>query len=148
MFPDLQCCLLACHRWRGATRQEAEVLVGDITTTTLQRYQVPFKVLIRHGVRTGVLPTRITAAQLADIPIFRWDALVKAFAVTCRSNARQAYAALLLFPALHHLHFEQSLEQLKRFWNIPNPKNSSFYDCRVLIKTLMSTDLTVSEEAL
>ena len=42
---------------------------------TLQSYQVPFKLLIRHGVQTGVLPTRITLAQLADKPIFRWAAL-------------------------------------------------------------------------
>ena len=125
--------------------------MSDIAPSTLQRYQVPFKLLICHGVRTGVLPACITPAKLADIPIFRWAALIKAFAVLApnrRSYARQAYAALLLFPTLHHLRFEQSLRQLKRFWNVSTPRYSSFYDCRVLIKTLMSTDFTVSEEAL
>ena len=92
--------------------------MSGVAPTTLQSYQVPFKLLIRHGVRTGVLPTRITPAQFADIPIFRWAALIKAFAVLAtnrRSYARQAYAALLLFPSLHLLRFEQSLRQLKRF---------------------------------
>ena len=125
--------------------------MSGVAPTTLQSYQVPFKLLIRHGVRTGVLPTRITPAQFADIPIFRWAALIKAFAVLAtnrRSYARQAYAALLLFPSLQLLRFEQSLRQLKRFWNVSTPRYSSFYNCRVLIKTVMSTDFTVSEEAL
>ena len=84
---------------------------------------------------------------MADIPIFRWAALIRAFALTCRSKARQAYAALLLFPSLHHLRFEQSLKTLEKFWNISLPEYSSFYDCRVLLTTLMATDSTVSEEA-
>ena len=125
--------------------------MSGIAPTTLQSYQAAFKLIIRHGVRTGVLPARLTVAQFADIPIFRWAALIKAFAVqptNRRSYARQAYSALLLFPSLHLLRFEQSLRQLKRFWNVSTPRYSSFYDCRVLIKTLMSTDFTVSEEAL
>ena len=53
---------------------------------------MPFKLLIRHGVRTGVPPMRITPAQFADIHIFRLAALIKAFAVLAtnrRSYARQ-----------------------------------------------------------
>ena len=147
-FLGLWRCLLACHRYCGATRQEAEVLVVDVADTTLKRYQRPFKLLIRHGIRTGVPPTRLTPAELSEVPIFRWAALVKAFALTCQSNARQAYAALLLFPSFHHLRFEQSLKTLKKFWNISLPKYSSFYDFRVLLMMLVATDFTVSEEAL
>ena len=40
------------------------------------------------------------------------------------------------------------MKTLKKFWNISLPKYSSFYDCRVLPTTLMSTDFTKSEEAL
>ena len=90
--------------------------------------------------------TRITPAQFTNIPIFRWAALIKALAVLAtnrHSYARQAYAALLLLPSLHLLRFEQLLRQLKRFWNVSTPRYSAFYDCRVLIKTLMSTDFTV-----
>ena len=125
--------------------------MSGIAPTTLQSYQAAFKLFIRHGCRTGVLPARLTVAQFAEIPIFRWAALIKSFSIlpaNRRSYARQAYSALLLFPSLHLLRFEQSLKQLKRFWNVSTPRYSSFYDCRVLIKTLMSTDFTVSEEAL
>ena len=114
--------------------------MGDVADTALQRYQQPFKFLIRHSVRTGVPPTRLTPPELPEVPIFRWAALVKAFAFTCCSNACQACAALLLLPFLHHLRFEQHLKTLKKFWNISLPKYSSFYDCRVLLTTLMATD--------
>ena len=82
-FPDLRDCLRACHRYRGASSQEAEVLVEDIAETTLKRYQLQFKCLIRHGVRTGVIPNRVTPTGLSEVPIWRWLALVKAFTLTC-----------------------------------------------------------------
>ena len=74
--------------------------------------------------------------------------MVKSSALTSRSQPSQAYAALLLFPALHQLRFEPSLKVLKKIWNIAVPKYCSFYECRILPKTLMTTDTAVSEEAL
>ena len=41
-----------------------------------------------------------------------------------------------------------TLTVLERTWNTSVPKYCSFYDCCVLLKTLMTTDFTVSKEAL
>ena len=46
-LPDLRDCLRACHRYCGASSQEAEVLVGYIADSTLKRYRLPFKCLIQ-----------------------------------------------------------------------------------------------------
>ena len=123
-------------------------MTSDISEETLKRYQQPYKKFIRFGVRSGVLPSQLTPAELFSIPLWRWAALIKAFAADNRSHARHAYAALLLFPTLHQLRFEPSLKSIKKLWNVSVPKYSSFYDCRLLLATLMSTDFTVSEETL
>ena len=71
----------------------------------------------------------------------------KGFALTWRSQVRQAYAALPLFLTLHKVWFEPSLGSLTKIWGISAPKYCSFYDGLILPKTLKTTDLTVSEEA-
>ena len=123
-------------------------MTNDISDETLKRYQQPYKKFNRFGVRSGVLPSRLTPAELFSIPLWRWAALIKAFATNNKTHARHAYAALLLFPTMHQLRFEPSLKSIKKLWNASVPKYSSFYDCRLLLSTLMSTDFSVSEEML
>ena len=40
------------------------------------------------------------------------------------------------------------MKTLQKFWNISLPKYSTFYDCRVLLSTLMTTDLPGPKQAL
>ena len=65
-------------------------------------------------------------------------------AVSC-SQARSAYAALLMIPGLEQLKFSPLLRKLKQSWNTSQPKYPIFWDMGSVLKKLASSPLDFSD---
>ena len=64
------------------------------------------------------------------------------------SQARHAYAAMLLIPGFEQLRFSPLLQQVKRLWNSSQPKYATFWDAMPLVQRLSEQPLGTSLESI
>ena len=57
------------------------------------------------------------------------------------SQARHAYASLILIPGLGQLAFNPLLRQVKKQWNTSSPRYASFYNAQHPVQTLAKQPL-------
>ena len=123
------------------------MLISDLNTATLSRYHAGFKTLVRLGVWTGSIPARLEPSVFLATPLWRLATLIKKLAETSSNAAKNAYAALMLFPDFHHLRFVPSVRMLKRRWSVSVPKYHMFCDCRRLLTELSNRGDLQTESA-
>ena len=100
---------------------------------SLPRYERSFKLFWAFATEKGLSATEATLDQVAGL-LLEFDKLMP-------SQARHAYASLLLIPGMGQLSFNPLLRQVKKSWNISTPRYASFYNATNPVRKLAEKPL-------
>jgi hypothetical protein len=110
-------------------------LLGD-----LRRYDGAFAHLWSKFVSSDLDPTSASLGEVAG--------LLLQLHSESPSQARHAYAAMLLIPGFEQLRFSPLLRQVKRLWNSSQPKYATFWNAMPLVQRLSGQPLGTSLESI
>ena len=96
--------------------------------TSIARYDRAFKLFWAFAKEKDISATEATLDQVAGL-LLDFDKLMP-------SQARHAYASLILIPGLGQLAFNPLLRQVKKQWNTSSPRYASFYNAQNPVQSL------------
>ena len=134
---DLGVCLREYYQLRGATNEEATLIINEIGKDTLKRYNSAWHMFGTFLLQDAALAPLLKVERFGQIPLMTVAVQLLKFSRTHSLSAgRMAYSAVCLFPCFSQLRFEGMLRNLKRDWFVSVPHYHRFYDVRRLIQVM------------